>query len=409
MMIMRQKKNPEDGRGMAENKTKRTIAVFLFEVACMLLAAAGIFLLEYTGILKQGTDYMLCHMVLVVLGIGIVGFELRMNVIRDRLEYDNGEHVGRFWLCFLLGMAVAFVSVFLPSAAWPFLPVFVLLGLFGSLNLAALAGTVLLAIPVCLTGAGAEVFLMYLISGLFGAALFGQLKSGFKAGGPFVFSLGCLLVCETAGTVLVLNARPELEYFLVPAVNLIVSGILLVGILKIFSEKVIYHYRENYLDLNDTENETLAALRQRDKSAYMKSVHIAYFCERIAGRLGFNQDALKCAGYYQGMGDKLQELLETQSFPPEVRLILEEYLNRSRPVQHRETAVLMASEAVVSAILRALSEAENQKVDYDEVIDTVFAGYQENGTFRQCDITMRDFDVMHKIFKEEKLYYDFLR
>jgi hypothetical protein len=405
---MRQKKNPEGWRGMAENKNKRTAVLFLPEAGCMFLAAAAIFLLEYTGILKQGTDYMLCHMVLVVLGIGVVGFALRMAVVRGEMDYENGEHTGRFWLCFLLGMAVAVVSVFLPAAAWPFLPVYVLLGLFGNLVLGVLGGTVLLAVPVCLAGKGIEVFLMYLISGILGAVLLGRLKNGFRAGGPFLLSLGGLLVCETAGTVLVMNARPELEYFIVPAVNLIVSGIMLLGILKFFSEKVIYRYRERYLDLNDTENEMLTSLRQRDKGEYMRSIHTAYFCERIAGRLGLNTDALKCAGYYHGMGEEVKTMLDAHSFPPEVELILEEYLHQPKPAEHRETAVLMASETVVSEILLLIGR-EEKEIDYDRVIDTVFERYHEDGTFRQCDITMREFDTMQKIFKEEKLYYDFLR
>ncbi|MCM1563386.1 MAG: hypothetical protein NC079_07225 [Clostridium sp.] len=374
----------------------------------MLLAGAVIFLLEYTGIMAQGVDYMLCHIVLTVLGIGITGFLLRREVLRGELDYDNAEHPGRFWLCFLLGLAVAFVSAFLPVAAWPFLPVYVLLGLFGSLNLGVLAGTVLLAVPVCLSGAGAESFLIYLISGLFGVSLFQKLRSDFRAGMPLTLSLGCLLVCETAGTVLVLNARPEIEYFFVPLVNLIVSGILIFVVLKWFSEKIVYQYRENYLDLNDQENEMLSAFRQKDRDAYMKCVHTAYFCERIAGKLGMNAEALKCAGYYQGM-EELDELLDRQIFPPAAHGILTEYRDRGKPVRSREAAVLLVSENVIDAILGAIRASAGSDVDYGKVIDELFMSYRKAGTFTQCDISVRELYAMYKIFKEEKLYYDFLR
>lgn len=406
---MSQKKKTRDVKDAAENRDVRWVALFLPEVGCMLLAAAVIFLLEYTGILQQGADYMLSHVVLATLGIGVTGFILRREVLREELDYDNAKHPGRFWLCFFLGLVVAFVSAFLPVAAWPFLPVYVSLGLFGSLNLGALAGTVLLAIPVCLSGVGAEGFLIYLINGLFGVSLFQRLRSDFRASGPLFMSLGCLLVCETAGTVLVMNARPEVEFFLVPLVNLIVSGILILGILKLFSEKIVYQYRENYLDLNDSENEVLAAFRQRDKDAYMRSVHTAYFCERIAGKLGMNAEALKCAGYYQGMGDGLTELMETRHFPPAAAMILEEYVNRGKPIRHKETAVLLASENVIGAILQAIRDAEGRDVDYDGVIDGIFARYQKAGTLSQCDISVRELHIMYKTFKEEKLYYDFLR
>ncbi|MDE7113871.1 MAG: HD domain-containing protein [Acetatifactor sp.] len=417
MTIMKRKKSPEDGREIPENKggkssgktIRKTIGIWALELVCGLLALLGIVSPFYIGVLKQGADRVLCYMVLIVLGIAVMGFCLRRAMLRGDLDYDNSRHPGRFLLCFLMGLVVALVCVFLPVAAWPFLPVYVLLALFGSLNLGVLGATVLLAIPVCLTGAGMEVFLMYFISGLFGAALFQHLKNGFRAGIPFLFSLGSLLVCETAGTVLVMNARPEFEHFVLPAANLVVSGVLLVGILRLFSDMVIYRYRGKYLDLNDPENEILAAVKQKDRQAYMKSVHTAYFCERIAVKLGLNSEPIKCAGYYHDMGEELPELMKAHSFPPEVVTILEEYQDQRKPMQHKGTAVLLAAENVISAVLRLLEETQEGKADYDRVIDEIFESYRDKNTFRQCDITVKELYTMHKIFKEEKLYYDFLR
>lgn len=394
---------------MAENKFKRIIVMFLPEIGCMTLVALAIWGMNYLGILKQETSNMLSNIVLYVLGIAVLGFALRKEVMDGTLGYDNNEHPGRLWLCFGMGILVSFICIFLPEAAWPFLPVYVLLELFGSLGIGVLGASMLLAVSVSQSGAGMAVFMMYFISGLFGSILFRHLKNGFKAGIPFVLSLASLLVCETAGTVLVANARPGIESFVLPVANLLVSGIMLLGILKFFSEKVLYRFRESYLDLNDPENEILAALKQQDRQAYMKSIHTAYFCERIAMRLGFNAEALKCAGYYHGMGDKLTELMESHSFPPDVLFILEEYRDRKSSVQHKETAVLMASENIINAVMILLDKSEGKNADYDKVIDAVFSRYREAGTFTQCDISMRELHTMEKIFKEEKLYYDFLR
>lgn len=400
---------------MPENKEQKdgtagkTVGMWILEIVCGLLALAGIVASFYTGVLEQGVDRVLCYMVLIVLGIAVMGFCLRRSMLREDMDYDNSRYPGRFWICFLMGLAVALVCVFLPVAAWPFLPVYVLLALFGSLNMGVLGASVLLAIPVCLTGAGIEVFLMYFISGLFGAALFQHLKNGFRAGIPLLLSLGSLLVCETAGTVLVTNARPEIEFLVLPAANLVVSGILLMGILRLFSDKVIYRYRVRYLDLNDPENVILADLKQRDRQAYMKSVHTAYFCERVAVKLGLSPEPIKCAGYYHSMGEELPELMKAHSFPPEVVTILEDYRERKKPMQHKATAVLLAAEDVISAVLRLLEKNGNGRPDYDRVIDEIFERYRESGTFRQCDITVKELYTMHKIFKEEKLYYDFLR
>ncbi len=393
---------------MAGRKNKKISVMLLAEIGCMVLAAAGMSALVLGEVIKLGTDFMVAYIVLVVLGIGIVGFGMRRGILTNDLEYDNTDHPGRFWMCFLIGLVVSFACVFLPAAAWPFLPVYIALSLFGNFPLGLLGATVLLVIPVCMTQSGIEIFLLYLISGFFGITLFRKLENGFRMGVPLVLTLGGLLVCETAGTVLVVNAKPGPEYFVIPGINMIVSGIMILGILKNFSSKVVYKYRESYLDLNDPENSILGALKQTDRKAYMKSIHTAYFCERIAGKLELDTDALKCAGYYYSMGEALTEIYEIHPFPPKAWEILEEYRAKGKAIVHKETAVLIASENVVSAILMLFEKAEGAKVDYDKVIDSIFKRYLDAGSFRQCDISMQEFYMMQKIFKEEKLYYDFL-
>ena len=375
----------------------------------MLIAAAGIFGLAYSGLTAHNTDDLVAHIVFAIIGIGIVGFGLRQGILKDSLDYDNGERPGRFWLCFLAGLCISFVCIFLPAAAWPFLPVYIMLCLFGSMQLGILGGTLLLVIPVVMTGAGTEVFVMYLVSGLFAAMFFDDLKGGFKTGLAVSLSLACLLVCVTAGTVLVMNERPEAESFVIPAINLLVSGIMLLGILKIFFDKVLYKYRLNYLELNNPENDYLGTLKQIDKKSFRKSIHTAYFCEQIALKLKLDADALRCAGYYHCLLESLEEIDGTYHFPPQVLAILEEYQRKGKHISQKETAVLMVSENVVNAILILLEKAEGNRVDYDKVIDAIFKRFQDAGTFKKCEISMSEFSAMQKLFKEEKLYYDFLR
>ena len=50
-----------------------------------------------------------------------------------------------------------------------------------------------------------------------------------------------------------------------------------------------------------------------------------------------------------------------------------------------------------------------KKPDYEQVIDRIFERIREKGIFSECDLSLRDWNRMQKIFKEEKLYYDFLR
>ncbi len=394
---------------MAENN-KKTMGTMLFaEIGCMLFAAAAIAGICLSGLVKYGIDRVIGLIVFMVLGIAIVGFGLRRGLLIKDLDYDNEEHPGRFWLCLLMALTVALACVFLPKAAWPFLPIYIMLSLFGSLHLGVLGATVLLTIPVSLSDAGMEVFLLYLISGFLGAILFRKIKSGFRIGMPVFSALCGLFVCETAGCVLVENARPSLEYFVIPAINIVVSGILILGIMKFFFGKVIYKYREAYLDLNNPENSVLSDLKQTDKRAYMKSIHTAYFCERIAMKLGLDADALKCAGYYHDQTVMSKDLLVGYIFPPAAQMILDEYGAKDKAVTMKETAVLTVSEKIVSTMMILLAKSEDGQLDYDKVIEAVFKRYQDAGSFKNCDISLKEFFTMQKIFKEEKLYYDFLR
>ncbi len=394
---------------MAESKNKRTGKLLLAEIGCILLVCAGMAGLYFTGVVKQGSDDLLSHFIFVLFGIVIVGYGLRKGVLAKELDYDNGEHPGRFLVCFVIGIVIAFACVFLPVGAWPFMPIYMAFSLFGSLPLGVLGATALLVLPVTLTEAGLAAFLIYLISGFLVVMLFYKMQSGFSMGLPFVLSLMGLFVCETAGTVLVMNARPDTESFVIPTINVIVSGILMLGILQYFSGKVLYQYRENYLDLNDPENDVLGALKQTDRNAYKKSIHTAYFCERIGAKLGMDTDALKCAGYYHGLGDALEMIHEMHPFPPSAWAILEEYHGKGQSILRKETAVLMVSENIVGMIIALIQKAEGAKLDYDKIINAVFKRYQDAGTFKNCNISMQEFFTMQKIFKEEKLYYDFLR
>lgn len=440
---MRQKKKTETEKSMEENKKKLAAVLFLPEIGCMLLACGGIYGLS---LFRQETfDITLNYMVMAVLGIAVVGFHLRREYVNEELHYDNGEHLGRFWTGFLAGLLLAFACVFLPAEGWPFQAVFVMLALFGSSAAGILASAILLMTAVFLSGASTSVFFLYLLSGVFAVSLFRPMKNEVKIGIPLFLSLLCLLVCQTANLILTANARPSVEMFVVPVANIIISGILILGIVKLFSNQVIYRYRIKYLELNDTGNPVLTEYRQSCREDYFQCVHTAYFCERIAGKLSLDADALKCAGYYHKKGEEIFSLVTEKQFPPDARCILEEYLShmgivpdggadsekngagikadgaqnnafsdskssrKRTQVRHKETAVLLCADTVVNTMIRLLAKNKDGQLDYDRIIDAVFKRFMDAGTFDYCDISLRELRTMQKIFKEEKLYYDFLR
>ncbi|MDE5590006.1 MAG: hypothetical protein K2J60_12870, partial [Acetatifactor sp.] len=321
----------------------------------------------------------------------------------------NGEHIFRFFLCLGIGTLVSFACGFLPVGGWPFLLVYIMLSLFSNMSVGLLSATALLLISILLSGSGTGGFALYFVSGVFAVTLFRHLGDDFKIGIPLFLSILCLLVCETANVVLVANTRPDFEIFVIPVANMIVSSVLLLGCLKMFSSMVIYKHREKYLDIIDSENPVIARLRERDRNEYMHCVHTTYFCERIGKRLGLDVEALKSVGYYYRLGGELTQMLEDKQFPPNAREILLDYKNRQKGMKKKETAVLYCSDMVVSSAKAAIESEGQGQVDFDKMIDNIFSKLFRDKIFDKCDISVSELRTMQQIFKEEKLYYDFLR
>lgn len=393
---------------MGENKKqKRSKAGYLLlEFGVVLAGAAGMFAI--CRFRQQTVEVLLRNVVFTAMGLAVAGFHIRQEVLYNKLEYDNGQHVFRFWTCFYFCLAAAFICGFLPVGGWPFNVIYVVLSLFSNMSTGILSASVLLMMPVAAGAGDVSSFLLYFVSGVFAVTLFRHLEKEFRIGIPLFLSMLCLLLCETGGIILQANARPDLEMFVIPVANIIISSILLTGCLKLFSAIVVYRYRETYLELNDTENQLLSEWKKTARKEYFQGVHTAYFCERIAGELGLDADALKCAGYYHKYPLDAQFLADKQ-FPPKAAQILCEYLDRKAPMRQKETAVLLCSDAVVSSITFLFTQSNEKILDYDKVIDAVFKKLFDAGTFNSCDISMRELCVMQKKFKEEKLYYDFLR
>lgn len=394
---------------MEENKKNRKAGWKFFLAEAVIIVVGTLGMGAAGRIRQQPEDRLLGNCVMMLLVLAVICFHLRREYVHDSLDYDNGEHIFRFFLCLGIGLAAAFACGFLPVGGWPFLVVFVMFSLFSSMSVGILAATSLLLISVLLSGSGAGGFALYFVSGIFAVTVFRHLEDDFKIGIPSFLSILCLLVCETANVVLVANARPDFEIFVIPVANVIVSSVLLLGCLKMFSSMVVYRHREKYLDIIDSENPVIARLRERDRDEYMHCVHTTYFCERIGSRLGLEVEALKGAGYYYRLGGELTQMLEDRQFPPNAREILLDYRNRQEGMKKKETAVLYCSDRVVSSVKEAIRSGGQEKVNYDRLIDDIFSRLFRDKVFDKCDISVGELRAMQQIFKEEKLYYDFLR
>ena len=179
----------------------------------------------------------------------------------------------------------------------------------------------------------------------------------------------------------------------------------------------MFKYYDLYQTLCDTENEKLLELKNDSPKEYMLSIHTAYFCDRVSTSLGLDADIVKCAGYYHELTPENREdredFYDEMKFTEGLKNILDEYkeyiLNPGISLVRKESAVLVCSRTVVMTVMALFEKDKNADIDTGKLIDAVFDRFVSRGTFSDCEITFSDISKMKKIFKEEKLYYDFLK
>ena len=366
----------------------------------------------------KGFDFTRClsYTVMMGVGTGIVFVMMALFEEKNLLNYDNKSHVGRFYLIWMISLGFSIGVSFLPITGWPYLFVFVLLSLYSNTLIGMASGIMLLSVSVILSGADINVFLLYLFAGLVGIVMFSKLDENYRIGFPLMVSSMMLLTTLTAGSVLFENSKLKLELFVIPFLNVVISTILLLVLLKVFSATVIFKYRDIYLEITDPEYMLMVQLKEKSKADYYKVIHTAYFCDRICKRLGTDSDACKTAAYYHIIGqmtehqrwEEIFHLCIEHRFPTPAIQILEEYLNPDCIVQKKETAVLLFSEGVISSILYLMHNEDKTKLDYNQIIETVFKTKLQSKKLDHCILTLEELNLMKNIFKEEKLYYDFL-
>lgn len=420
------------------NKKRYRLVYFIPELCVLAVALLGIWLVEH--LMSKPMYQVVTDMVMAALGIGVVGLLLRQQYFDHQLSYDNEDHILRFWVSMFIGLAVSLLCSVLPVGGWPYVVVYITLALCGSQSLGILGASVLLMISTLLHDSGINAFMLYFISGLLGTVLFRNLGAEFKVGIPLLISQMVLLVCETTN-LLAQNPGGLLpEQYVIPAANMVVSSVLLIGILKWFSANVIFKDKNIYSDLLNTDGALLSQLKQLDKVSYYQCMHTAYFCDRIARKLGLDPEPIRTAGYYQKIGNILDDkgsvldnttpakeekknqenqdmvmvkaveaYLQKNHFPQSVRQILREYLIEEERIVSKEATILIFADAVVSSVSYLFSKDPNLHPDFDKLVDGVFRKGLESGILKYSSITQRELTQMKKIFKEEKLYYDFIR
>ncbi len=399
---------------MEKSKTPLWKRILVFWI--MFVLSGGIAL---AGSLLYGnnTEEMIRNTVMVLTGTGVVIFAFSMSEINGLFIYRNEDKYSRFTMMYLGSLIASVLLPYLPVKGWPFLVLFVLLGVFSNGVTGVVAGSTCLLVAVNLSGGTFSVFWLYFISGVVGVLVFSTLNDDFHVGFPLFISLSILTLCLTANVILFSQEQLSFGQFMIPLVNLMVCCILLLISLKMFSSAVIHRNREKYMDINDPEFPLLVQLKDMSKEEYYHAIHTAYLSDRIARRLGLDDAAAKACAYYQRIGklrgentwENVSAICNEYHFPPNTKKILKEYVDESEKIVSKETVVVLFADCIVSSILYLFEKDPTAQLDYAQIIDTVFQKKLETDELWGSEISLGQIRSMQKIFVEEKLYYDFLR
>ncbi len=359
----------------------------------------------------------------VMLGIGTLSLLYAWSVcgLDGSLDYDNASHMARFAAFFTGGILFACLLPLFPFQIWPVLALSVALSFFSNTFVGLFAYGLVIMAAVFLSEASANVFFLYFLSGAAAILLFRDLDEAYHVGKRVVITLLFFFVVQTASIVIFINERLSWEMFVEPVMNLCLTGLLLLCVLKYFSYAVIHRYRNRYQEINDPEFTVMAEMKREAREDYFLALHTAYFSERIADRIHADVALAKAGAYYHRLGriyrekypdmasekDIIQKVCEENEFPPTIVEILLECADHK--YRSRESSIVLFSDAVVSSILFLLSKDPVSPIDYDQVIDVIFRKKQSSGVLSECRLTISDFLAMREIFRKEKLYYDFLR
>lgn len=384
----------------------------------LLFVFSGAIAASFSILYQKDIEEIERNIFVILMGTGTLIFMFLDAIHKETLDYDNNRHCVRFLVLFAICLPVAAILPLISYAIWPYLVIFVMLGLFSNMQIGLFSGAFLLMLSVLLEkNGGYGEFFLYLMAGAVALTLFRNLDDEIRVGLPTLISLLMLAVLLVAYHILFLNMTFSPEIFVLPVLNLIISLILLLILINIFSRVTIRCGTDMYMEVNDPEFILLVRLKEKNKEEYYRAIHTAYLAERIAMDLGLDQRAVKTCAYYHRTGllegtnswETVQKYCREFHFPEKSVDLMEEYYNHPSGNVSTELAVVMVCETVVASIMYIFAKDHEAKISYDELIDRIYQKKTDSGEFRNSSMTLYEMNRMKELLKKEKLYYDFLR
>lgn len=358
-------------------------------------------------------------MMVSVIGYGSVIFSLVQSDINKNLHYDNGQHYTRFSLIFIIGIFCSCLFPLLPSTGWVFPTIALALTVFSNLNTGMIAYAGMLGICVYLANEGSLTFLIYFAVGLIFSVLFDKLDKEYKTGMPTFIAILLYSVIMLGNVVFTSQGILNIEIFMIPFLNVFITLITLLGVLRFFCAVTVDKEKGQYLEINDQEFPLLAKYKDEDEQLYYNAIHTAYFAEKIARICSMDIDLAKNGGYYHKIilneckkqNKTLEDFCKEYNFPLDAVKLFKEYHYKPKTLEMRETAVVYLTDAVVSSLMYVISKEENKEkeISYGAIAAAVLKRKATSGVLNRSKISISDLVEIEKMFTGEKLYYDFLR
>jgi len=402
------KRAAEGKKSIAEDRKKPDRKVLLKNAGCMSLVLLGIVCAALIGSLFTEADpyYMVRNLALCLSAALAAVFSFQAGRISGGFFYDDGEYPGRFSGIYLCGIVCALVFTRLPVTGWMFLFFYVALARVSDAVTGICAGTSLLVLTTVLCEQiSLSAFLIYLLSGMIGIALFAHQRDEFYTAVPLGLSLGSQLLLIFAGELLVQNKKLVWEEALVPLANTVMNGILICIFLQYYINKVAKKEDNLYLMLNDQEYEAMAKMRETKKEEYYCALHTAYLVERITSELGLDVRSAKCAAYYGHLPEDKQKAIP---FPEPVKILLSELREGGKALKRKEAVIVQICYQVIRKIQHSNKANTEKKPDYGRLIEQMFERHFTMEALADTDITLSNLRYIKKRLLKEKMYYEFM-
>lgn len=368
---------------------------------------------------------------------GTIVFSFFQSNIYHALHYDNGGHLLRFVVVFLIGVAISCLMPMQPDTGfWAVPSIALALALLSNTITGMIAYAGLLSVCAYFSAADVFTFLLYFLVGAIFAILFEKLDNDYKTGTPMFVAMTLHVVGMSAMVVFQSHGALTVDMFIMPIVNIIITFVMMLVVLRFYCAVVIDKEKGKYLRINDQEFPLLAKYKEENRQAYYNAIHTAYFAEKTARLLHMDVDVAKNGGYYHKIialeckkqEKSLEEVCKEHRFPPEAVQLLQEYNYKSQPMKMRETVAVYLADSVVSTIMYLIGKEkkdgknnenvkenkfENKEAkpdnDYAKVAMAVVHRKIDSGVLDNSSISLADLGGIEKIYTGEKLYYDFLR